>query len=606
MARRDEPFFAFLRKYIHGGRIVAGLGHLLRDDYLILAVLALVVGAAGGAAAIAFRELIDLVQMGFFGFASERVATFAGALPWWHLLLAPTAGGLLIGYFIFKVMPGGRPQGVAHVIEAAHLRNGRMPVAAGLGAAFASAASIGVGASVGREGPVVHLGATLGSWLGRKLHLDRAMTLSLLGCGVAAAIAASFNAPLAGVLFALEVVIGNYAIGNFAPVVIAGVTGTIVSRLRYGDFPAFIVPDHAIASFAEFPAFALLGVFCAGVAVVFIRATLAANTLAENAPCPRWAMPGVAGLCVGALACFLPQVLGVGYEATDTAIKEMYPLALLLALLAAKLVATVVCIGFGFGGGVFSPSLFMGAMLGGAFGLVMIQLFPDLGTSAGAYTLVGMGALAGAVLGAPISTVLMIFELTGNYPLTIAVMVAVVIATILSSRIVGTSFFTCQMEKWGLDLEHGRESQVLDEITAEFMMRKDAHRILESAGMEEVRTAILSGGAQVLFVVDGAGRFIGTITLHDFAHALLDEERLGEEGEDHVTAAHIASEPEGILEAGDGLGKALVLFETCDEAQLPVVENLETMRLLGSLHARAVMVAYSQTVRRLRSEDRGH
>ncbi len=140
-------------------------------------------------------------------------------------------------------------------------------------------------------------------------------------------------------------------------------------------------------------------------------------------------------------------------------------------------------------------------------------------------------------------------------------------------------------------------------ITAESMMRRDAHRILESAGMEEVRTAILSGGAQILFVVDGSNQFVGTITLRDFAHALLDEERLGEEGRGRVTAAHIATEPEGILEAENGLGQALALLDACDEAQLPVVESLDTMRFVGSLHARAVMVAYSQTVRRLRSED---
>ncbi|MEE8292856.1 MAG: chloride channel protein, partial [Kiloniellales bacterium] len=230
---------------------------LRRSNQLILSLLAIVIGVASGLAAIAFRQTIDLVQRGTLGFGGEKVATLAAGLAWWHLLLVPALGGLAIGLFVHFFMPHRRPEGVADVIEASALKGGRMSPLVGLKAALVSAASIGVGASVGREGPVVHLGASLGGWAAERLRLGRGLSRTLLGCGVAAAVAASFNAPIAGTFFALEVVVGHYALSAFAPIVLASVTGTIVSRMYYGDFPAFILPQNwVIASFWEFPSFA--------------------------------------------------------------------------------------------------------------------------------------------------------------------------------------------------------------------------------------------------------------------------------------------------------------------------------------------------------------
>jgi len=255
------------------GRQLLALKQRVKNGQLVMSVAALAVGVAAAGGAIAFREAIDVFQWLFLGFRSELVATNAAGLEWWRLILAPTLGGLMIGLFCRYVMPGGRPQGVADVIEASALRAGRMSMRQGLGAAVISAASIGCGASVGREGPAVHLGAALASFAGRPLHLTRSQSRTLLGCGVASAVAASFNAPIAGVFFALEVVIGHYALSAFAPIVIASICGTILSRIYFGDFPAFILPPHEIASFLEFPAFALLGVVSAGGAIALMRMT---------------------------------------------------------------------------------------------------------------------------------------------------------------------------------------------------------------------------------------------------------------------------------------------------------------------------------------------
>ena len=227
------------------GRLLVRLRRMRRNNQIILSLLALVIGVAAAYGAIGFRAVIDLVQLGALGFSSEQVASLAAEAPWWRVLLAPSLGGLAIGLFVHYLMPGRRPQGVADVIEAGALRAGRMPLGTGLGAAAVSAASIGVGASVGREGPVVHLGATLASWVSERLQLRRSMAMTLLGCGIASAIAASFNAPIAGVFFALEVVLGHYALSAFAPIVIAAVTGTVISRIHFGAFPAFVFPQHS-------------------------------------------------------------------------------------------------------------------------------------------------------------------------------------------------------------------------------------------------------------------------------------------------------------------------------------------------------------------------
>ena len=395
--------------------MLVSMRRLRRNNQLILSVLAAAIGVGAAYGAIGFRHLIDLIQLGALGFSSGRVSTLAAALPWWHLVLAPTLGGLAVGIFVRFALTGGRPQGVADVIEATVLRGNRMSLRDGIGAALASAASIGVGASVGREGPVVHLGATIASWVGTRLHLGRSMSLTLLGCGIASGIAASFNGPIAGVFFALEVVIGHYALSAFAPIVVASVIGTIISRIHFGDFLAFVIPPHVIQSFWEFPAFALLGVISALVAMAFMRAIMLVEDPGERSGVPRWLRPAIGGLLVGLIALAFPQVLGVGYEATDAALKQQFSIWLLAALVAAKLAATALSLGLGFGGGVFSPSLVVGAMLGGAFGLAATGLFPELSSGHGVYALVGMGAVAGAVLGAPISTILIVFELTADF-----------------------------------------------------------------------------------------------------------------------------------------------------------------------------------------------
>ncbi len=576
------------------------LSRLTRNDQVVLSILAVVIGAVTAVGAIGFRELIHFFHRVFFGAGPDSLSAAAAGLHWWQVLLVPTLGGLAIGLFVRYVLPGRKPLGVAQVIEATAYHGGRMPFLAGLGAAFTSAASIGVGGSVGREGPVVHLGATLAAYTVERLHLSRSLLLTLLACGVASAVAASFNAPIAGVFFALEVILGHYALRAFAPIVIASVTGTIISRIHFGDFPAFVVPDYMIVSFLEFPAFAILGALSALVALLFIHGIFLVDGTWKRIPLPAWARPVLGGLALGAIALIFPQVLGVGYGATNAALNESLGLTLLIALLVAKTAATVLCLGSGFGGGVFSPSLFLGAMLGGAFGIIAASVFPEYGSTHGAYTIVGMSAVAAAVLGAPISTILIVFELTGSYEITMAVMVATVIATVITREAGVKSFFLRQLEREGLKLDVGRLEGLLRGIPIRQVMQTDYPFVGAVAPVAEIREKLKETMGGEVYVVGSSGRFLGAIALNDLGESAFDPSI-----DALLNAVDLLHRHPMVLEAGDDLEKGIKLLEGSDEHSLPVVDDTDTMRLIGVLYEQDAIRAYNQALLHARAEEHG-
>lgn len=431
-----------------GPRDRGGLDPLAGTAPLTLLLLALLAGLFGGTAAIVIRESFGAISRLLYGFEVESMASAAGELAWWRPLAILGLGGLAVGLFVRWCLPDRRPHGVSDVIERAVFRGSQMDLATGLKTAVGSIASLGFGASVGREGPVVHFGAAVAGWLANRFALTSAGRRLMLGAGVAAAVSVSFNAPLAGTFFALEVVVARYAFSAFAPVALAAVAGNLLSHLLYGDDPAFVVPpDWHIASLWELPAFMLLGLAAAFVALALVRAVFLVEDTMRRARLPTWLRPALAGLAVGGLALLDSRILGVGYEATSAALAGDYPLQLLLFLAALKLLATGLCLGGGFVGGVFSPSLVLGALVGGAFGLALGALAPEHVSASGAYALAGMGAVAGAVLGAPVSTAVMMVELTGDFSFTLAVLAAVVVASLVSRRFGLRSFFHGQIDR---------------------------------------------------------------------------------------------------------------------------------------------------------------
>lgn len=571
---------------------------IIGNDQLILAVLAIVVGVLSGGAVIVFREGISFFQNAFFGTGDERLFVHLLGLKWWQIIWPPVVGGLIVGVLIRMGLPGERPQGVADVIEASALKGGRMSLSDGLRAAVVNAISIGSGASVGREGPAVHLGAALAAYIAKRLKLTRSISRTLLGCGVAAAVAGSFNAPIAGALFANEVVIGHYALKAFAPVVLASVTGTAISRIYFGDFPAFIVPSHTMTTYFEFPAFIILGLVAGVISVILVRSIVKAQNIAAMSAIPQWLRPGVGGLMVGLMAVWLPQIIGVGYGATEQALMGNFTLTLLIVLLIAKVAATAISLGLGFGGGIFSPSLVIGAVLGGAYGIIVSSVFPEIGTDTGAYTLIGMGAVAAATLGAPISTSLIIFEMTGDYQLTLGVMLAVVVSTAMFRHLHGRTFFTSQLEQRGLDLKDGFESTLLKSRRVAQVMKPDAETVAPNVSLPGLRQQLQHSLTGELFVVADDGRLIGTITLADLSETAFDSNM-----DNLINAGDVARLNPPVLNASDNLEKALKLMNDTGESLIAVVKADKSMQLEGVVDERHVIAAYNRALLESRHEE---
>ncbi len=492
-------------------------------------LLALAIGLAVAVAAILFRLAIGAVQYLWLGTSAETVGSVAATINPLIVFLAPVAGGVVVGIIVHRFIPEGRPFAVADVIEARALGGRSLSLRKGLWSGAVHFLSLGAGASAGREGPVVHLGATLSEALCRQMKLTGSPERTLIACGVASAVSASFNAPIAGVLFAHEVILGHYAMSAFVPIVISSVSGGIVSRLWFGEVAAFNIPDYSITSYLEIPAFALLGVTCALVAIIFQFSLIGTDYVARGISMPVWARPIVGGVMVGAIAVFFPDILGVGYETTDAALKASLPIGLMLALLVAKTAATAITLASRFGGGIFSPSLYLGAMAGGAFGLIAASVFPDMASSEGLYAIIGMGAVAASVLGAPISTTVIVFELTGGYALTIALLFTVSIAVGITQAVSGRSYFHWQLESRGL------------------------------------------------FVAEGPHRYLfRTVRVRDFFERLPEEPEAGEPPEPFDPG-----EGKPYLRPGDTLETALRMFDNSGESSVPVVDPDDATRIIG-------------------------
>ena len=443
--------------------------------------IALMVGIAASFAAIGFRFGIETIQAKIYG--TDHVANLSStiaALDWWWVLLIPIAGGLAVGLILDRFTDDGRVRSVADVIEGAALYEGRVEQRKGFASACASFITLSTGGSTGREGPVVHLAAVLSTYVSRLIHADGITGRDLLGCAVAAAVSASFNAPIAGALFALEVVLRHFAVHAFAPIVIASVAGTVINRSIYGDVTEFLIPNqNVLAFYVELPAFLILGLCCGLIAVVLMRSIFWADSLGSAVQArlgmPRYLRPMVAGAMLGAIAIFYPHIIGVGYETTSDALTGRLVLHEAVVFVVLKIIAVAITMAGRMGGGVFSPSLMIGALTGLAFGYVATAIFPDVSGEGTLYALAGMGAVAAAVLGAPISTTLIVFELTGDWQTGIAVMVSVSLSSAFASRLVDRSFFLTQLERRDVHLAAGPQAYLLGTFQVASVMRGMDH-----------------------------------------------------------------------------------------------------------------------------------
>ena len=444
-------------------------------------LIALVVGVASGMAAVAFTFAIAWLQQVLYRDADPRMLhSFAEGLPWYWVVGVPTAGGLAVGLILTRFTPDGRVRGPAEVIEAAAIKEGRVERRAGLASVAASVITLSSGGSSGREGPVVHMVGMIAGWVSNRLNLDGATGRDLLGCAVAAGVAASFNAPLAGALFALEVVLRHISVHAFAPIAIAAASGAVISQVSFGDVTEFTLPvEGALAFYAELPAFVLLGLVCGLVSAALMRSVFLAEDVASRVQTriglPATLRPAVAGLLLGVIALEFPHIIGIGYETTSAALQGNLVWQTAIVFAVVKVVAVSITMGGRMGGGIFSPALMTGALTGLAFGGIATALLPEISGAPTLYALAGMGAVAAGVLGAPISTTLIVFELTGDWQTGIAVMVAVSVASALSARLVDRSFFLTQLERRGIHLAAGPQRYLLATFKVSAVMKAPEH-----------------------------------------------------------------------------------------------------------------------------------
>ena len=469
------------------------------------------------------------------------------------LLLCPVAGGLVVGLML-RGMSIRRAARVADIIYGVQTRETGIPWRDGVLNTVATVIGIGSGASVGHYSPLANMGAALGTNLGRSFRYDPVLGI---GCGVAAAISTAFSAPIAAVLFAHEVILRHYSLRAFAPITVASSTGFFIEHHLLARPPLFEVHVERSVFAPEFLAFVITGLVCALVAVAFMHLLLASADLAERSRLPAWLRPAVAGLGVGLMAQWVPEVLGLGKDVLSGIIGggETAPWHLGLILLA-KMLATSLCIGFGFAGGVFSPSLLIGVLAGALLGHASGAVLGEMASDPALYAVCGMAAVASVVIGGPLTAVLIVFELTRNYELTIAVMISVVFANVVAYHLFGRSLYDRQLARSGFDLSLGRDRLMLQRTTVADHVTDDAVTVKSDQSLADARDGMIAAGHQECHVLDELSRYLGRLHLFDLLRLEKDADPAVETAGAHADAGHLQdpARPGGLGRAGNGPG----------------------------------------------------
>jgi len=554
------------------------------SETAVMVAMALLVGLGGGFGAVAFRWLINAFQHFFFDTLGGWLA-FMGS---YYVVIVPALGGLLVGPMIYFLAREAKGHGVPEVMEAVALRGGRIRPIVVVVKSLASSICIGSGGSVGREGPIVQIGSALGSTLGQLLHLSDQRIRNLVACGAAAGIAATFNAPIAGVMFALEIILAEFGLMQFTTVVVASVTSSVIGRIFFGDVPAFPIPPYAPASAWELPIYALLGVVAAFVGVGFTRILYWFEDLFDGWRFPPYLKPVAGGLLIGLMGLGFPQLFGVGYEAIEAVLHNQMIFATVLVLLVLKVLATSLTIGSGGSGGVFAPSLFIGSMLGGLFGFMVHQWMPEGTAVPAAYALVGMSAVFAAAARAPITSILILFEMTQDYRIILPLMLATVISTVVARHLCGESIYTLKLKRRGIDVYAGKDLNLMRTIlVAEAMTPIEKMvTVTPDTPLTELARIFDETHHHGLAVVDEDGNLYGVVTLADLERAGSERLMTGKVRDICTTQVRTAF-PDETLE------DALRHFGALDVGRIPVVDRANPRRVVGMLRRGDIIRAYS-------------
>jgi CIC family chloride channel protein len=569
-----------------------------------MVVAAIFTGLAGALGAVVFRLMIRGVQAIFWGGAEgvsemlergllaepEDPVLIAGQVAWYWKIAVPALGGLIVGPLIYFFAREARGHGVPEVMKAVALRGGIIRGRIVSVKALASALSIGTGGSVGREGPIVQIGSAFGSSLGQWLRLNTMGIRTLVGCGAAAGISATFNAPIAGAIFAAEIIVGHFAVTQFTPIVISSVVATVTSRFFLGNYPAFRVPDYQIVSPFELLPYLVTGIVAGLVAIAFIRTLSFFEEAFERVRMPEYLKASLGGVLVGIIGLQLPQVLGVGYTTISLALAGTLSVATMAALVATKVLATSITIGSGGSGGIFAPSLFLGAMAGGVVGTLVEGFFPGATASSGAYALVTMGAVVAATTHAPISAIIIIFELTQTIDIIPALMTACVVSSLVSQLLSRDSIYTAKLRRQGVDLEESADPNVLKSLHVRDVIDREPEVIPESAKFQTILDLVVQSEHGQFFVNSSQGKLLGTISLSEVRRLIYEQEALRH----LVVAGDLVERRVPRVTVDDDLAIVMQIFSGSRMDEIAVVDAADPDVLIGTVSEKHVVEA-SQT-----------
>jgi len=563
-------------------------------EHTFMIIVAIIIGLFAGFAAIGIRALIEAISSLSFSGEGNYLENVIST-SWYWVILIPAIGGLIVGPLIYFFAPEAKGHGVPEVMQAILLRGGTIRPRVALVKAFASAVTIGTGGSVGREGPIIQIGSSIGSTVGQFFKLPSSRLKTLVGCGAAAGIAAAFNAPVAGALFAVEIILMDFAVAQFSPIVISAVMATVVSHSFEGKFAAFTVSAYEYVSPYEIGFYFVLGAVSGLASYLFIKVLYYSEEyFDEKVNIPDYLKPIIGGLAIGIIALIFPQVMGVGYDTINAALHGEMIWYVALGLIFVKIIATSVTLGSGGSGGIFAPSLFMGAMLGAFFGYFVNQLFPEITAGPGAYALVAMGGLVAGTTRAPVTAIIIVFELTNDYNIILPLMVTVVISTILSSKLTRESIYTLKLVLRNIHIKEGTAVNIMESIFVKNVFTRNYDTINISDNFNEVVQHVINGKGRKFPVVNERNELKGIILTDTIKDYLFDKDSL----KNLLVASDLLSPNFDTVTLNDNCQLALDKMKHHDFDGLAVVESAESNQLIGMVWRKDIQDEYDREVER--------
>ncbi|MBN1633412.1 MAG: chloride channel protein [Ignavibacteria bacterium] len=568
---------------------------LQQSENLYMIFLAIIIGTLAGFAAVFIRILIEEISSISFP-GDKTLLENLIAIPWYYKLLVPVIGGVIVGPMVYFFAPEAKGHGVPEVMASMIQKGGRIRPRVALIKALASSVTIGTGGAAGREGPIIQIGASIGSTVGQILNFPTRRIKTLVGCGAAAGIAAAFNAPIAGILFALELLLMDFSAEKLIPIAISSVISTTISRNIEGNFAAFITPQYSLVSPYELLFYVILGLFAGIISYLFIKTLYFSEELFdEKIKIPGYFKPAIGGLLLGCIGIFFPQVLGMSYDSMNLALQGKVLIMSSLILIFAKIIATSVTLGSGSSGGIFAPSLFMGAMLGSMFGGVINNFFPDISANSGAYALVAMAGLVAGTTRAPITAFIIVFEMTANYQIILPLVIVCVISTLISAKLSRESIYTLKLVLKNINLQDGVETNVMESLLVKDIYKKNIDSVDTLNNLEDILDKSIRNSNQVLPVTNSNGLYEGIISITEFLLLFKNREQLNE----LIIAKDIMNTKVIPLVPEDNCHNAIDRMKTYNIDGIPIVNNHNDRKLIGILWASDIHSQYLKEIERL-------